>query len=365
MPKIVIDARNINSSTGHYIWRLLENLELVDQKNQYVVLVKSRDLDFYKPKNPNFSLMAADFANYSLAEQTKFNRFLRSLDADLVHFTMPQQPIRYRRPKITTVHDLTLLNTYNSDKNWLVFRFKQLVGRVVFRRVGRDSRLILTPSQFTKKAFINFAQIPAKKVRVTYEAASENDKISLPYKAPFKKFLLYVGQQTDYKNLKRLADAHQKLLAKHPDLGLILVGKINRSPRGVAAYIESKKYHQIHLTGYIDDQQRNWLYIHCSAYIFPSLMEGFGLPGLEAMANDAPLISSNATCLPEIYGPAAIYFDPTDTDQMVQAIETVLGSGRRRAELIRLGKKQVKKYSWRRCAEQTLAANQEKLGSNN
>ena len=352
---IAIDARIINSSTGTYVQKLLKFLQEVDTINYYTVLVPTKDLGFFKPTNPNFALMAADFNNYSFAEQIKFKTFLDELAPDLVHFCMPQQPIFYKGKHVTTVHDLILLNTYNSDKNWLVFHAKQLVGRFVFKRVSQTSEHLIVPTQYVKDDLINFADIPKSKVTVTYEAADiQPDKIA-PYKHPFKKYILYVGQQSDYKNIRRLGDAHQKLLANHPDLGLILVGKKTAAHLKNEAYFKSKGYKNILYTGFVEDAQRDWLFKNCEVYSFPSLMEGFGLPGLEAMGYGAPVVSSNATCLPEIYGDAAHYFDPLDTDDIARAVNDILTNKALRNELIKKGNKQVKKYSWERMAKQTHA----------
>ena len=128
---IAIDARIISSTTGRYVERLLTYLQDIDQVNTYSVLVCAKDENYWKPTNPHFTVRIADFDNYSLAEQTKFHRLLQSLKPDLVHFCMPQQPIGYKGKKITTFHDLTLVKTYNSDKNWLVFHVKQLIGKYV------------------------------------------------------------------------------------------------------------------------------------------------------------------------------------------------------------------------------------------
>lgn len=362
MARIVIDARIISSSTGRYCLRLLQNLEKIDYDNEYIVLVPSKDLDYWRPTARNFRLQAADFANYSLAEQIGFKKLLDELDADLVHFCMPQQPIMYRRLRVTTVHDLTLLNTYNSDKNWLTYHTKQLAGRFIFKKIGRDSALIICPSEYTKREYASYAGVNPDKITVTYEAADPADKVYEKYDLPFKKYLLYVGTQSDYKNLIRLSDAHQKLLAKYPDLGLVFVGRINESPTGVAAHVKKMGYENVHFTGFIPDKQRNWLFKNCESYIFPSLMEGFGLPGLEAIANSAPVVSSNATCLPEIYGDAVEYFDPLDVGDMAAAIDRVLSDDKLRTQLIKRGQKQLKKYSWVNCAEQTHGVYVKALG---
>jgi len=353
--------------------------------NQYSILVRSKDINFFKPSAPNFTVKVADFADYSFAEQIGFKKFLDKLAPDLVHFCMPQQPILYKGKHVTTVHDLNLLKTYNSDKNWLVFHLKQLVGRYVFKKISKTSSHIIVPSQFTKDEYVAFSGIPEEKVTLAYEAADISTTSPQPYKQPFKDFIMYVGQQSDYKNIKRLGDAHQKLLAKHPDLGLILVGRKNApvlkneayfNEQGYIlakhpdlglilvgrknapvlkneAYFNEQGYKNILFTDFIEDPQRDWLFTKCKAYVFPSLMEGFGLPPLEAMGRGAPVISSSATCLPEINGDAAKYFDPTNVDDMAKTIEEVIYDETLRQDLVKKGFLQIKKYSWRKMARQT------------
>ena len=334
---------------------MIHYLEKIDHDNTYTILVPTKDKDFYTPNNPNFSIQTVDFKNYSFAEQTGFLKFLNSLNADLVHFCMPQQPILYTGAHVTTFHDLTLLNTYNSDKNWFVFHAKQLVGRFVFHRVLSTSTRILTPTWTVKRELEAFHKGIEDKVVVTYEAADklQAGKVT-PYDTPYKKFLLYVGQQSDYKNIRRLGDAHQQLLETHPDLGLILVGRINKSAQMTKEYFEKKGYKNIHFTGFVEDDQRDWLFENCAAYVFPSLMEGFGLPPLEAMQYDAPVVSSNASCMPEVLGEAAHYFTPTDVDDIVRAVGDVLTNDMLRDSLIEKGKLQREKYSWRKMAQETL-----------
>jgi len=179
-----------------------------------------------------------------------------------------------------------------------------------------------------------------------------------PYEAMVNNnFIMYVGSQSDYKNIKRLILAHQKLLADNPDLQLILVGK-TIGKNGVAAgrnkaWSEAKYHKNVVFTGFLPDEQLAWLYRNTAAYVFPSLMEGFGLPGLEAMISGAPVVSSNATCLPEVHGDAAEYFDPTNIEDMAAAIRRVISNESLRNELIQKGHRQAGKYSWRRMAEQT------------
>ena len=353
---IVIDARIISSSTGRYVERLLHYLEDIDKSNEYTILVREKEETYWTPKNDNFQVKVADFDNFSFAEQLGFKKLLDNLSPDLVHFCMQQQPILYKGRSITTFHDLTLLKTYNSDKNWLSYHAKQFVGKFVFRYVAQKSALVLSPSQYTKEDVVRFANISPEKVIVTPLAAEVTSTHLSPYELPFKRFIMYIGQQPDFKNIRRLAAAHQKLRQSHPDLGLVLVGKLADDTRSNQRHFADKNYESIHFTGFVSDEQRDWLLERADAYIFPSLMEGFGLPGLEAMAAGAPVVSSNATCLPEVYGDAAEYFNPNDVDDMAKAIERVITDEKLRKKLIAAGHKQVKKYSWRRMAEQTHQA---------
>jgi glycosyltransferase involved in cell wall biosynthesis len=361
---IVIDARIINSSTGRYVERLLTYLQKIDTTNRYTVIVPTKDLDFWKPRAKNFTVTPADYDNYSLAEQVGYKKYLDHLGADLVHFCMPQQPVLYRGKSVTTFHDLTLLKVWNSDKNWLIYHIKQLIGRYVFRYVARRSAALLVPSEYTKHDLMAYSGVAPDKITVTYEAADITPAHPMAYDSPYSRYILYVGQQPDYKNIRRLAAAHQKLLAAHPDLGLILAGRLKDDAKKNKAFFERQGYQNIHFTDYVSDEQRDWLYRHCTVYCFPSFMEGFGLPGLEAMAYGAPVAASSSTCIPEILGNAALYFDPQSVDDIAVTIGRLLNDSTLRHQLVERGYRQVKQYSWQRMAKQTHAVYMRVLGNN-
>lgn len=357
MAHVVIDARLMfsKSGTARYLERLIYYLERMDTKNKYTILLPTNDLELYKPVNPNFSKAAADFNAFSFAEQIGFLKLLNNLGADLVHFAMPQQPVLYTGKSVTTFHDLSLLKTYNTDKNWFVYHLKQFVGRWALKKIARNSNYIIVPTITSKKDLLDFVHYPEKNVVVTYEGTDIRDIKAKPVQLPFSRFIMYQGRQSTYKNIRALGDAHQKLLLKYPDLGLVLVGRKDPASESNVKYFTEKGYKNILFTGFLSDEESAWLYQHTEAYVFPSFLEGFGLPALEAMGQGAPIVSSNTTCLPEVYGDAALYFDPTNIDEMVEKISQVIEDRTLRNNLIKKGYKQVQKYSWEKMAKETLA----------
>jgi glycosyltransferase involved in cell wall biosynthesis len=356
MPKIVIDARQYTTTTGRYAFRLVQCLEKIDQNNDYVILLKPEDMNVYDFTNPRFSKVVCSHQEFTLDEQRGLLKQVNGLHADLVHFAIVQQPILYRGKVVTTMHDLTTTRFKNPDKKRTVYAIKQLVYRYITKRVAKKSVAIITPTQFVKSDLVDFTHVNPDKITVTYEAADPIKVTPIPLPdLQNKQFIMYVGRPTPHKNLERLISVLPLLRAQHPNLTLVLAGKKDGNYQRIEAALGDKLREHVYFTDFVSEGQLRWLYEHCAAYVFPSLSEGFGLPGLEAMIHGAPVVSSNATCLPEVYGDAAHYFDPLNIQSMVDAINEVLSDQVLRQKLIQAGREQVNHYSWKRMAEQTLA----------
>lgn len=353
--KIAIDARELRTSTGRYIERLIYYLQKIDHKNQYLILLKPKDMDSWHAINHNFNKVECPHKEFTLDEQIGFKKQLDSLNVDLVHFGMVQQPILYKGTTVTTMHDLTTLRFRNPAKNPIIFWLKQQIYAFVNIRAAKKSRFIITPTDFVKQDIVNFCKVDADKIIVTPESA---DKIIDTPETYFpminKKFIMYVGRPTPHKNLDRLIDAFVLLNKKHPDLYLVLAGKKDFNYKLHEKRVNKQQIKNIVFTDFIPDTQLAWLYQNSQAYCFPSLSEGFGLPGLEAMHYGTPVVSSNATCLPEVYADAAHYFNPKDAEDICRAINDVLTNPDLKQELIKNGYKRVNQFSWQRMAEQTL-----------
>lgn len=357
--KIVIDARELRTSTGRYIERLINYLQDIDHVNNYIILLKPKDIASWRTKSEHFIAVECPHDEFSFGEQLAFKKQLESIKPDLVHFGMVQQPVLYRGKVVTTIHDLITVRFVNPAKNKVIFKLKQSIYKEVIRRAARKSVVVLTPTQFVKDDLTAFAKINPDKITVTLEAA---DPIQSPAKSlpdlQNKQFIMYVGRPTPHKNLVRLLEAFVLLRASHPALCLVLAGRTDKNYQSIARLVQQKGAKNIIFTDYVSDGQLRWLYENCAAYVFPSLSEGFGLPGLEAMQHGAPVVSSNFTCLPEVYGDAAHYFDPLDVQAMADSINEVLTNKDLRQTIIAAGHLKVAEYSWRRMAEQTLAVYQ-------
>lgn len=361
--KIAIDARELRTTTGRYIERLLFYLQTIDSSHDYIILLRPEDMAGWQPSNPRFKAMPCPYKEFTFDEQLGLKKLLDDLRPDLVHFGMTQQPIRYQGKVVTTIHDLTTIRFNNPSKNWLAFKLKQRVYRHVIKSVAKKSKIIITPSQFVKDDLVKFSGVDPGKIVVTYESADIIPKHGEPVDSLMHKdFIMYAGRPTPHKNLNRLIEAFMSLSVSQPGLYLALVGKTDANYHQIEDRVRAAGYANIIFTGFISDQQLRWAYEHCKAYVVPSLSEGFGLPGLEAMLHGAPLLSSNATCLPEIYGDGALYFDPLDIKSISGVVTNILSNAALRQQLIEAGKLQASKYSWQRMAEQTLEVYKTVLG---
>jgi glycosyltransferase involved in cell wall biosynthesis len=365
--RIGIDARFYGitgKGLGRYASELISGLERVDHDNDYVVFLRRANFDDYRPRNPRFSKALAEFPWYGWREQLLFPLLLKRFRLDLMHFCHFNVPLLYRGPFVVTVHDLILLSHPTPRATTLgplLFRMKYAGYRLVIRRALASSRRVIAVSNHTKKEIVrNFPGIDPGKIEVTYEACgsrfnrpAERTGRTAGIEPPF---MLYVGNAYPHKNLERLIEAFTRFRSSgFNDWKLVLVGgsdyfydRLGRESR------KAGRSENVVFYGRAEDEDLAPLYDTASFYIFPSLCEGFGLPPLEAMCRNLPVASSSASCLPEILGDAAVYFNPEDASDMVKTMKKLAGDPELRRRLTELGKIQAAKYDWGSCAKSTL-----------
>jgi len=363
---IVIDART-GDGTGisRYSLNLVRELEKLPADYRFTVLLGPIDFPKWKPHDQRFKKLLAPYTHYSFGEQLGLLRLLYSLKPDLVHFTAFNAPLLYFGKRIFTIHDLTLIhfrNVRNSLAHKLIYPLKYWAMRLTLRCAVMRSAAIIVPSEYVRQDILNhwkkswFRPIAPEKITVTPEAVEDHTGDKKQPRAIKEDYLLYVGAVYPHKNVEVLAKGYERLLKIKPDLKLVIIGKQD--------YWRDKlmsAYPAISFPGYLPYQKLVGYYQHASLFVFPSLSEGFGLPPLEAMAFGAPVLSSNRTAIPEACGEAAEYFDPHSPKDLAEKAEALLDNPERRTEMTRLGKAQVKKFSWGKMAQQTLEVYKDSL----
>lgn len=394
--KIGIDARfygPLGKGLGRYVQEITDNIIAIDKEGQFefVVFLSKQNYDEFFPhqfKDRRVKKVLADVSWYGFKEQFVFPFIIAKEKLDLIHFPHFNVPIFCFCPFILTIHDLILTkfpskraSTLNTFKYW----FKHLMYRLVIKSALYRAKKIITVSNFTKEDIIKQFKIKKEKITVIYEGVAnlEKDRDSL-FVAKLDKeetlmnfnvvgsYLLYVGNAYPHKNLDFLLQLFLQIQKKYSDFRLVLVGKedyfyrqIKKEAIRLNLWQENNKNSSVVFTDYVPDSQLKILYNEAFLYVFPSLYEGFGLPPLEAMANNCPVFSSNQASLPEVLGDSALYFDPKNKDSFLNQFEKIVNDNELREKYVKLGKEKVKKFNWWECARETLDVYQNYLKEKN
>jgi glycosyltransferase involved in cell wall biosynthesis len=361
--RIGIDARfygPIGKGLGRYTQEVVDNIIKLDQKNKYIIFLRKENFSDFKCDDVRIKKVLANIKWYGLSEQIIFPFYILRERLDLMHFPHFNVPIFCPVKFIVTIHDLILIKFPTLRATTLgpvVYKIKNLAYKIVISLAVKRAMKILAVSEYTKKAVVEQFKVDSKKVVVTYEGVAEF------LKTPFSKdkesnfnnkpYLLYVGNGYPHKNLEGLIKVFSEINKTRPELKLVLVGKEDYFYSRLKQYAKNFS-NNIIFPGYVSDDKLKELYANAALYIFPSFYEGFGLPPLEAMAHGLTVVSSDKTCLPEILGEAALYFNPDDEMDMKNKIEQALANEKLRENLINRGYEQIKKYSWIDCAKKTL-----------
>ncbi len=239
------------------------------------------------------------------------------------------------------------------------------------KKQARRANRIITVSQSTKNDLISLYDIDQRKIRVIYSGIEQEsriknqesrvDEIKAKYRLP-KCFILYLGTLEPRKNIVGLIRAYELVRKKfmiHDSKfiipKLVIAGGKGWLYKEIFDTIEKSGYKEdIILTGFINENDKRYIYELADLFVYPSFYEGFGFPPLEAMSYGVPTITSNVSSLPEAVGDSAIMIDPYDHDELANAIENVLCDRKLRDILIAKGRKRIKKFSWQNCARETL-----------
>ncbi len=353
-----------------YLTRLLEHIARLDRTDRFTIFVNRED-------HPRFAgTLPARFALAALAARARPARFvfqqvvlpaaIRARAIDVVHspsFLMPF--VRGGARHVVTIHDMTFFS--HRAQHSRLHRSAAFLALV--RASLRRADLLVVPSDAVRREVLRLApRVDPSRLRVVPNGVGGEFRPRPPAEtAPALRrlgvatpYLLYVGTLEPRKNVVRLLDAYERLLANgHPPV-LVLAGRLGWDAGPLRARLAAPALRGcVHVTGYVEARDLPALYAGARAFAYPSLAEGFGLPPLEAMACGVPVVASTDPALAENLGDAALLVDPLDVDALACALRRVLVDEDLRATLVARGRARAAAFGWERTAADMLACYRE------
>ena len=375
--RIALDVRRIRDfGIGTYIRNLLRALGELNTDHEFLLIGPAAEQELFRSLPSNFVSVPHSPSDLDRDDHFRLPLLIRRLNVDLTHIPLNRVPLFLPRPYVVTVHDLSNV-LFDKSPPWLHYlrRYRFVRG------VSRAERIIAVSSA-TRRDLVNVAGVSDRRISSIYNAPDpgflhadpsvdsaaasrdrllEQRRILERYQIEYP-FLLYVGHIRPQKNIPRLVEAFAvacQQLAGHPQfdgLRLILIGDdIHRHPEVRRAVVQSRVEHRVRFLGFVPQETLRIIYELATAFLFPSLYEGFGLPPLEAMASGTPVITSNVSSLPEVVGDAAMIVNPENVFDIAHGIHEVLCDGELRNMLIARGRLRATTFSWLRAATETLS----------
>jgi len=365
----------LGAGIGRYTRGLVQALFELDRENEYVLFATPGLRSNPKPQipNPNFHYRPIPASHRLMAIFWHRLRIPLPVEAfigpvDVFHspdFVLPPQR---RGARLLTVHDLSFMRYPEGATPSL----RRYLNTVVPRSIARAD-LVLADSESTKRDLAELLDVSPERVRVVYAGVEPRFRpmfddehlraVARRYELD-PPFILAVGTLEPRKNLQRLFQAYALLrqrMAFAPRL--VVVGARGWLTDDIFAALEASGIAaHVRFPGFVHDEDLPAVYNLACLFAFPSLYEGFGIPPLEALACGVPVACSNASSLPEVVGDAALTFDPTDVEAMVEAMLRLLTDGDLRADLIARGRARAERFTWPAAAADLLAAYQEVTG---
>jgi glycosyltransferase involved in cell wall biosynthesis len=275
---------------------------------------------------------------------------------DIVHGPSPASipPASSHQKLVVTVHDLAfLIVPQHFPRKW------RSMYRLGLRAAVRRADAIITPSRNTAEDLLTRTNVDPDRVHVVPLAASPepsdtDPELVLSRLKVHPPYLLFVGTLEPRKNLVRLIRAYRRAAATGIPHSLVLAGRLGWHHQQLHRELALRGPGEVVLTGGVGDDELDALYRHASAFVYPAIYEGFGLPVLEAMVRGVPVITSNSSALPEVSGGAALEIDPESVREIAAAIETLVTDTALSEKLAARGRARAERFSWDETARQTL-----------
>ena len=337
---------------GYYTLYLVQALARVERDIEFVLLGATPSLLPSIPHGKNFRVRTAarlQGIKRLVWQQTALPWLAACTQVDALHCPDFSRPLFSSVPIVNTIHDLS----YLAPQPFLPFT-KRMYKRALGHLALKHSARIIVDSEFTRMEVLRHYPIDAQRVTIIYHGV--NPVLRAHREKPKHPFLLFVGTLERRKDLVTLVRAFDVVRERgRISHRLILVGQPGFGWSQIKAAIAASRYRQdIEVCGYLKREAVEELLQTADLLIYPSVYEGFGLPVLEAMACETPVVCSRAASLPEVAGNAAEYFEPSEVDDLAAATERVLSSKEKQAEMRQRGLERAKLFTWDECARKHL-----------
>lgn len=360
-----------NAGSSAYIYQLLQHLPSIPSPHRYIVFTNADRAGLRATGEQRFHLVGSRLnterpARRILWEQLAFPALIARERLDLVHGTLNVLPLARRAAGMVTIHDLSFLLFPE-----LFLPAKQRYLSLMTRLSALRAQMVVASSENTRRDVIRLLGVPEERVRVVPLGVEDRlrEPISDEAIARFRaaqglpeQFFFYVGTFEPRKNLARLVEAYGQARRAGVEWPLVLAGGKGWLYEEIFTRIQELGLEpHVILPGYVLYEDLPLWYNAASVFVYPSLYEGFGLPVAEAMACGCPVITSNASSLPEVAGQAAILIDGEQVEDLRDALIRVAGDPALRADLSRRGRLRAAQFDWRQTAAQMVGLYDEAL----
>jgi len=349
---------------------LIKNLQELDHENEYFIFVKPDEDRSVLKETSNFKIIELEGGPYPTWEQFALPKAAKKYGCDVLHCTSNTAPFFTDIPLITILHDIIYMESSylkiltSSASSYQ--KFGNIYRKLIVPRVVKKSKKIATVSHFEKNRIGEFFGIKGNnKLEAIYNGVSEHFKeitnkeelqrVKAKYNLP-EKYFFFLGNTDPKKNTRGTLKAFSDFLKQtKSDYKLVMLDYDQTELNKLLIDInDTNLINHIVLTGYVINTDLPAIYSQCDVFLYPSLRESFGIPMLEAMSCNVPVITSNTSSMPEIAGDAALIINPFNPEEITQGLIEILNNETYRAALCEKGLQRSKQFSWKNMAKEYL-----------
>jgi glycosyltransferase involved in cell wall biosynthesis len=349
---------------------LIKNLQELDHENEYFIFVKPDEDCSVLKETSNFNIIELEGGPYPIWEQFALPKAAKKYGCDVLHCTSNTAPFFTDVPLITILHDIIYMESSylkiltSSASSYQ--KFGNIYRKLVVPRVVKKSKKIVTVSHFEKNRIGEFFGIKGNnKLEAIYNGVSEHFKeitnkkelqrVKSKYNLP-EKYFFFLGNTDPKKNTRGTLKAFSNFLKQtKSDHKLVMLDYDQTELNKLLIDInDTNLINHIVLTGYVINTDLPAIYSQCDIFLYPSLRESFGIPMLEAMSCNVPVITSNTSSMPEIASDAALIINPFNPEEITQGLIEIINNETYRASLCERGLKRSTAFSWTNMAKEYL-----------